>query len=79
MKRKYSKLYSNKAVKKSGRKPPDQAIVDLVVEMKQRNPTIGYGRIAMQIYEALGIEISRFAVGRILHKNIDKLPSGDGP
>lgn len=79
VKRKYSKLYSNNATKKAGRKPPDQAVVDLVVEMKQRNPTIGYGRIAMQIYEAFGIEISRFAVGRILRKNMDRLPPGKGP
>lgn len=49
VKRKYSRLFSNKAVKKSGRKPPGQAIVDLVVELKKRNPSIGYGHIAMQI------------------------------
>ena len=79
VKRKYSRLYSNRAVKKSGRKPPDQSIVDLIVDMKKRNPSIGYGRIAMQVYETFGIEISRFAVGRILRKNADKLPSGDGP
>lgn len=79
VKRKYSRLCSNKVVKKSGRKSPDQAIVDLVVDMKKRNPNIGYGRITMQIYETFGIEISRFAVGRILRKNADKLPSGDGP
>lgn len=47
VKRKYSRLYSNKTEKKSGRNPPDQAIVDFVVELKRRNPTIGYGRIAM--------------------------------
>jgi len=70
MKRKYSRLFSNKRVKISGRKPPDQAIIDLVVEMKKRNSSIGYGRIAMQIYETFGIEISRFAVGRILRKNL---------
>jgi len=79
VKRKYSRLFSNKAVKKSGRKPPDQAIIDLVLEMKKRNSSIGYGRVAMQIYETFGIEISRFAVGRILRKNQENFPSGDGP
>ena len=79
VKRKYSKLYSNKIKKNPGRKPPSQAIIDLVIEMKRLNPTIGYGRIAMQIVEAFGIEISRFAVGRILRKNRDKLPTGGGP
>jgi transposase InsO family protein len=47
--------------------------------MKARNPSFGYGRIAMQIFEAFGIEISRFAVGRILRKNKRKLPPGNGP
>jgi len=73
--RKYSRLYSNKVVKKSGRKSPDQTIVDLIINMKKCNPTIAYGRIAMQVYETFGIEISRFAVGRIMRKNSDKLPS----
>ena len=40
---------------------------------------MGNGRIAMQIFETFGIEISRFAVGRILRKNRHKLPTGDGP
>jgi putative transposase len=47
--------------------------------MKKRNPSFGYGRISMQIFEAFGITISRFAVGRILRKNKHNLPSGDGP
>jgi transposase InsO family protein len=33
----------------------------------------------MQIFEAFGIEISRFAVGRILRKNKHKLLPGGGP
>jgi putative transposase len=77
--RKYRKLYSSKTKKSPGRKPLDQAVIDLIVEMKQRNPMTGYGRIAMQIYQAFGVEVSRFAVGRILRKNKDRLPSGDGP
>ena len=47
--------------------------------MKKRNPTFGYGRISMQIFESFGINISRFAVGRILRTNKHKLPAGDGP
>jgi transposase InsO family protein len=77
--RKYSRLYSNKIKRNPGRKPQDQALIDLVIEMKKRNPSFGYGRISMQIFKAFGIEISRFTVGRILRKNKDKLPSGDGP
>lgn len=77
--RKYSRLYSNKTTKIPGRKPQDQALIDLVIEMKLRNPAFGYGRISMQIFEAFGITISRFAVRRILRKNKHKLPFGDGP
>ena len=77
--RKYSRLYSNKTRRIPGRKPQDQALVDLVIEMKKRNPSFGYGRISMQVFKAFGITISRFAVGRILRKNKDKLPSGNGP
>jgi hypothetical protein len=54
-------------------------LIDLVIEMKRRNPSFGYGRISMQILEAFGTKVSRFAVGRILRKNIHTLPSGDGP
>ncbi|MEO2175009.1 MAG: helix-turn-helix domain-containing protein, partial [bacterium] len=79
VKRKYSKLYSNRAKKTPGSKARDQVMIDLVVQMKRRNPSFGYGRISMQILEAFGITISRFAVGRILRKNGHNLPSGEGP
>ena len=77
--RKYRKLYSSKSKKIPGRKPLDQNVINLIIEMKKRNPTFGYGRIAMQIYEAFGIKISRFAVGRILRKNRHLFPPGSGP
>ena len=79
VKRKYSKLYSNKTKGIPGRKPQDQVLINLVIEMKSRNSSFGDGRISMQIFEAFGISISRFAVGRILRKNKHNLPSGDGP
>ena len=79
VKRKYSKLYSNKTKKKPGRKPQDKILIDLVIEMKKRNPSFGYGRISMQIFNAFGNTISRFTVGRILCKNKDRPPSYDGP
>jgi hypothetical protein len=78
VKRKYSMLYSNKKRKVPGRKSQDQALIDLVVDMKKRNPSFGYGRISMQILKAFEINISRFAVGRILRKNKHNLPTGDG-
>ena len=79
--RKYSKLYSNKIKKKPGRKGPDQALIDLIITMRNRNPLVGYGRISMQIYKEFGIEISRFAVGRILrnHFKNNNPGKGEGP
>ncbi len=79
VKRKYRQLYSNKARKKPGRKPPSQALIDLVLAMKQRNPHYGYRRIAMQIFQSFGITISCFAVGRILRKHNPSHPNGGGP
>ena len=77
--KKYSRLYSNKTKRIPGRKPQDQALIDLVIEIKMHNPSFGYGRISMQIFKAFGITISRFTVGRILRKNKDKLPFWNGP
>jgi hypothetical protein len=71
--------YSDRIKRVAGRKPQDQILIDLVIEMKRRNPSFGYGRISMQIFEAFGISISRFAVGRILRKNKHNLPSEAGP
>jgi putative transposase len=77
--RKYSKLYLNKTKKVPGRKSLDQVLIDLVIDVKRRNPSFDYGRISTQILEAFGLTISRFSVCRILHKNKHILLSGDGP
>ena len=74
--RKYKLLYSNKSCRKQGRNRPSQKMINLVIEMKQRNPSYGYRRIAMQIYQSFGITISYFAVGRILRKNQPSRPDG---
>ncbi len=63
--RKYQRLYSNKSKEKLGRKGPDQALIDAVIEMKKRNLGFGYLRISLQIYEGFGVTISPYAVGRI--------------
>ncbi len=77
IKRKYHKLFTNKTTRKPGKMPPEQWIVDLVIEIKQKNPTFGYGRIAMQIHQAFSVEVSRYTVGRILRIHKDKLPPND--
>ena len=78
VKRKYSLLYANKKRKAPARKSQDQALIGLVVDMKKRNPSFGSGQISMQILEAFEINISCFAVGRLLRKMKHNLPTGDG-
>ncbi len=79
-KRKYSVLFSNKKSKKTGRKGPEQAVIDAILEMKNRNPSYGYRRIAMQISIAFDLSIDKDIVRRVLNKHYNHRPgSGGGP
>jgi len=51
--RKYSRLYSNKARKRPGRKGQDQALVDLVIEMKKHNPNFGTVEFQVKYFKPL--------------------------
>ncbi len=66
--RKYKSLFTKKTHKKPGRKGPSQEIIDLILQYKALNPKFGYLRIAMQISNQFGIEISSDTVRRILNK-----------
>ncbi len=46
---KYRLLFSSKPRRKPGPKGPSQALINAIVEMKQRNPRFGCPRIAEQI------------------------------
>jgi putative transposase len=69
VRRKYRLLYSAKISGKPGPKGPGPELIKLVLEMKHRNPRMGYDRIAMQIYQAFGIEVDKHVVRRILAKH----------
>ena len=77
--RKYRLLFSNKLPKKSGPKGPDQTIINLIIEMKQRNPSYGYRRIAMQISNTFGIILDKDVVRRILNRHYKNNPTDTGP
>jgi len=64
---------------KPGPKEPSQEIINLIVEMKQKNPTYGYLRIAMQITDMFGITINKDIVRHILAKHSLPSSGGDGP
>ncbi len=57
--RKYRLMFSNKSAKKPGPTGPDAKLIHLIVDMKKRNPSYGYRRIAMQISNAFGIVINK--------------------
>lgn len=77
--RKYSLLFSNQSRKKPGPKGPEQPIIDLILEMKQRNPSYGYRRIAMQISNSFGVPIDKDIVRRVLSKHYKNTPYDTGP
>src|SRR2546428_12877980 len=63
---KYRLLFSPKRVRRPGPKGPTKELIDAVVEMKRRNRTWGYKRIAQQIAWAFGVGLDKDVVRRIL-------------
>ena len=77
--RKYSKLFSRKNPQKPGPTGPSQEIINLIVEMKQKNPNYGCLRIAMQINDMFGMTINKDIVRRVLAKHSLPSSGGNGP
>jgi hypothetical protein len=64
--RKYRYLFSSAGTRrKPGPKGPTGDLVTAIVELKSRNPSFGYQRIAQQISHAFGVEIDRDLVRRV--------------
>jgi hypothetical protein len=63
-KRKYRLLFSSKHGCRPGPKGPAQELIDILVEIKRRNPTWGCPRIARQITLAFGVNIDKDVVRR---------------
>lgn len=76
---KYRILFSRKNQSKSGPKGPPEEVIKLILELKQRNPSFGYLRIAIQVNDFFGTKISKECVRRILKKHDFPGPSDDGP
>jgi putative transposase len=79
VKRKYQWFFSNKSPKKPGPKGPEQAIINVIVEMKQQNPSYGYRRIAMQVSNSFGVSIDKDVVRRVLTNYYKNHPESTGP
>ena len=78
-KRKYRLLYSSGSKGKPGPKGPSRALIQAIVEMKQRNPRFGCRRIAQKIAKAFGIDIGKDVVRRVLAAHYRPCPGDGGP
>jgi len=79
-KRKYRLLYTSRQKGKPGPKGPSQELIQIIVEMKHRNPGYGCPKIAEQISKLFGIDINKDIVRRILAKYYYPAPdTGGGP
>ena len=67
--KKYQILFSRKTPRKPDRKGPFEDLVNLIIEMKTKNPSFGYLRIAMQIQNSFNINLDKGVVRRVLDKH----------
>ncbi len=79
VKRKYRLLFTPKTHGKPGPRGPSPELVSAIVEMKRRNPSFGYQRIADQISLVFDIEIDKDVVRRVLAKHYRPAPGSNGP
>src|SRR3989442_4383184 len=66
IKQKYRLPFSPKRVRRPGAQGPTKELIDAVVDMKRRNRTWGWKRIAQQIALSFGVAIDKDVVRRIL-------------
>lgn len=79
VRRKYQLLFTPKRRGKPGPKGPSPELIAAICEVKQRNPSVGYQRIAQQLSLVLDIEIDKDTVRRVLAKHYRLDPGNHGP
>ncbi len=79
VKRKYRLLFTPRYRAKPGPKGPSPELISAIIEMKRRNPSFGYQRIADQISLVFDIEIDKDVVRRVLAKHYRPAPGTRGP
>jgi putative transposase len=79
VKRKYRLLFTPKTRGKPGPRGPSPALISAILEMKHRNPSFGYQRIADQICLVFDVEIEKDVVRRVLAKHYRPEPGSNGP
>ena len=78
VKRKYRWLYSSPNRRKPGPKGPSQELIELVLEMKRRNPNFGCTKISEQVSKTFALSLDKDVVRRIL-TTYYRPARGDGP
>jgi hypothetical protein len=77
--RKYRLLFTPKRRGRRGPKGPSPELINVIVEMKHRNPRFGCRRIAQQISFAFGVEIDKDIVRRVLIRHYRPEPGSHSP
>jgi putative transposase len=62
VKRKYRLLYSSRKRRTSGSKAPSRELIELVLEMKRRNPNFGCNKIAEQLAKTFALSLDKDVV-----------------
>ncbi len=75
---KYRWLFSSRKSGKPGPKGPSRQLIELVLDMKRRNPRFGCPKIAEQISKSFAISLDKDVVRRILAAYF-RPERGDGP
>lgn len=78
VRRKYHLLFTPKHHGKPGPKGPSPELIAAICEMKHRNPSFGYQRIAQQLSLVLEIQIDKDIVRRVLAKHFRPDPGDRG-
>jgi putative transposase len=80
VRRKYRALFSaRRSRRRPGPKGPSEELVQIILELKRRNPLFGCPRIALIIATTFGIDIDKDVVRRVLAKHLRPEPGGGGP
>lgn len=79
VKRKYQQLYSPRGGRKPGPPGLSKAVVQVILEMKQRNPRYGCPRIAQQLNLSFGLNLDKDIVRRVLAAHYKPDPKNQGP
>ena len=78
VKRKYRLLYAPRKRSRPGPKGPSRELIEVVLEMKRRNPYCDCRKLAEQLSSAFGLALDKDVVRRILLRHYSPRPRSGG-